>query len=203
MSPRLSFGLRARFVVAVSSTLVALLVSVAYFALSRSALALEEVDRARFQASVDQLAYAISYAVLAESRALLAPTIDAFARHPELVEVEVLASEGSSSLAKRSGGASRGEIVRVEAVVSTRGEIPGDADDELAVFGIDERPRRAIGRVVADFSRDGTLAVGARRRRDVIAIFAGLGVAAIGGVCRAAPRIRRRVRGLADDARSG
>ena len=60
------------------------------------------VERARFDSATRQLADTAGYAVLARSEALLTPTLEAFARSPDVVKV-VVRDDAGALLAQRTG----------------------------------------------------------------------------------------------------
>ncbi|MFH1810223.1 MAG: ATP-binding protein [Pseudomonadota bacterium] len=203
---RWRLGLRERLVAAVLGVLTALLAITAALVVMRSELALVEAQQTRFAALTRQLADSLRYAVLAQSPALMEPSLDVFARSPDLVQVEVR-DERRALLAVKSGpqgpvgdGVERSDVVTVEVPVNTREQAPGDEDDELAIFGLGSEGTRLVGYVQAVFSTEATARIQDRLRREILAAFTilgGLGLLAVFGL---ASSVVRRTRFLAQAA---
>ena len=113
----MKLGLRARLGVAILGILVALLAVCATLVVMRADDALARGERARLEATSRQLADTIGYPVLARSEVLLGPSLDAFARSPDLLYVEVRDDAGQviASRGILPTGRSEGRSVRIEA----------------------------------------------------------------------------------------
>lgn len=205
-------SLRAKLVAGLLAVLVTLVAVLSIAVVLRAERALVDVDRARFAAATQQLAEQLSYAVLAESDALLRPPLVAFALSPDLVEVTVRASDGrvlatqagkgapalAASGVASSGRASSGAGITAISPVKTRAGAPGDDTDELGRFGIGEGEPRVLGRVEATFSTAGSASVQEHLRRDIVVVSGALGALALALVGLIASSVVRRVRALAD-----
>lgn len=189
-------SLRAKLVAGLLAVLGTLVAVLSIAVVLRAERALSDVDRARFSAATQQLAEQLSYAVLAESDALLRPPLLAFALSPDLVEVTVRTADGRV-LATQPGRAAPGATLATTATVSTRAGAPGDDTEELGRFGIGAGEARAIGRVDAMFSAAGSAAVQAQMRRDILVASGGLGAVALALIGLVASSVVRRVRLLA------
>ncbi len=197
---RVGLGLRGRASLAVL-VLVLALTLLAVVVVKRSDSALHDVERARFRAAAAQLADAVSYGVLARSDALAAPALDAFAKNPDLVRVDVIVDDkvlatraGPAGAARAAGG------VEVRAPVTTRPAPPGD-DGELAAFGVAAPAEaRTIGAVRALFSSTATEEIQRRTRREIVLAALGLGLLGLLGAGLLMTSVVRRVRTVADAA---
>lgn len=206
--PLIALGLRGRLVGAVSIALVLLLASTGVLVVLRSQAALLEVQESHFVAVTRQLADAIRYPVLARSAALLKPSLDVFARTPDLIEVTILDDTGAELAHATSGPAPTGAragvrpgTVQVKAPVSTAGSAPGDDEGELATFGVAASGEpRLIGQVVATFSIAEAQRVQSRVRNEVIAVFLVVGGLALLAVLWLASSVVQRARRLAEAA---
>lgn len=196
---RVRLGLRARLVGVVVSLLALLLASMATVVLLRAEGALLEIDEAGARAATEQLAESVVAGVLARSELLLDAPVAAFARTPELVELQVLA-EGGTELVRRAGPgrvAPGAAPLVVEVPVISRS---APVDEELGAFGIPAGEAQRVGFVRAQFSQQTSRAVGERMRRDMLLAFAGLGGVALLLVFLLASGVVRRVRALAGAA---
>lgn len=190
-------SLRAKLVAGLLAVLVALVAVLSVAVALRAERALLDVDRARFSAATQQLAEQLTYAVLAESDALLGAPLTAFALSPDLVEVSVRAGDGRT-LATQRGRAAPGPTLATLSPVKTRAGAPGDVGDELAPFGVGAGQERVIGRVDATWSTAGSAAVQAQLRREIMVASGALGAVALLLVALIASSVVRRVRQLAD-----
>jgi len=203
---RINFGLRERLVAAVSLVLAGLLAATAAMVVLRSEEALVDVQQTRFAALTRQLAETLAYPVLARSAALLEPGLEAFARTPDLVSVEVR-DEEDGILASRDGAAGRpgaasapGQRVTIRSPVRVGGAAPGDDEGELAIFGVGAEAPRLVGHITAVFSTAATVRIQRRVRRDIIAVFVIGGSVGLVLVLLLASSVVRRARRLAQAA---
>ena len=176
----MSIGLRARAALLVLALLLSFFL-IALFAAGRAAEALANVERARFDSATRQLADTAGYAVLARSEALLTPTLEAFARSPDVVKV-VVRDDAGALLAQRTGpqGTTR-PSTEITVPVHTRMAAPGD-EGELLAFGIQSAGVRTVGSIQASFSSAALPELIARSRRAVmvpVAVGGGFGLLAV------------------------
>jgi len=206
--PLVALGLRGRLVGAVSIALALLLASTGVLVVLRSQAALLEVQESHFVAVTRQLADAIRYPVLARSTALLKPSLDVFARTPDLIEVVILDDAGAELARATNGvattdqqGGVRPGTVQVKAPVNTAGKAPGDDEGELATFGVAASGEpKLVGQVVATFSIANAQRVQSRVRNEVIGVFVIVGGLAVLAVLWLASSVVRRARRLAEAA---
>lgn len=193
-------GLRARLLAAVMAVLVVLLGLTALLVLNRSERALLDSQHARFQAATQQLAKSLRYAMLARSDTLLRPDVNSFAKNPDLVDVQVVDSQGQKRITLSGPQTHLGPMAQ-DLLAEVRAPIlapqRSSDDDELESFGLMAPSQSSLGWVRARFSQQSLRDIQRRLRGEVLGVFVLVGALGLWLVYLLGSSVVRRTRALA------